>query len=244
MKAKDCGYIDIHSHILPGVDDGARSKEMCIQMLNKAYEQGIRTIVATPHFEPPKYSNSDTILTMYEFVQSEAQKISKEFQIILGNEIYYSSGMIDALQEQKAFTIGETRYVLVEFHPSVEYKVLEDGVRKLIIEGYLPIIAHMERCTCLWKKETRIQTIIDLGCYLQINCKSLMGGRLNQRSAYLTKLVKNGMIHFLGTDSHNMGERIPNMGDCVAHLSKKISRERLHEITYKNASIMLSDSHI
>ena len=238
----DYGFIDVHSHIIPYVDDGARSREMCVQMLKKSYEQGIRTIVATPHFEPS--INSEKILEMYAFVQSEAQKISKEFQIILANEIYYSYGILDALQEQEAFTIGETRYVLIEFHPSVEYKVLEDGVRRLIIAGYVPIIAHMERYSCLWKKEARIQTIIDLGCYLQINCRSLMGGRFNQRSSYLTKLVKNGMVHFLGTDSHNMGGRMPNMGDCVSHLSKKISRERMYEITYKNAAIMLSDSYI
>ena len=244
MKTEVYGFIDIHSHILPGVDDGASSKEVCIQMLNHSYEQGIRTIIATPHFEPPKYNNAEKILKMYEFVKSEAKKISEDFQVVLGNEIYYSSGVIDALQEQKAYTMGGTRYLLVEFHPMVEYKELEEGVRKLIIAGYIPIIAHMERYACLWKKESRIQSIIDLGCYLQINCKSLMGGIFNQRASYLTKLVKNGMVHFLGTDSHNMGTRMPNMGECVKYLSKKISQERLHEITYKNATTMLSDTYI
>lgn len=170
-------YTDIHSHILPGVDDGAENIQETSKMLRIAYDQGIRTVIATPHILPSNPYEDGKLEQALASVRKAAAEISPDMKVYLGGEIYYWNGSLNALQEGVGRTLADSRYVLVEFYPLTGYEEMYQGMKEYIQSGYLPIIAHMERYECLWKKGRNLTELLDLGCYFQMNVSSLRGKR-------------------------------------------------------------------
>ncbi|MBE5963212.1 MAG: histidinol-phosphatase [Lachnospiraceae bacterium] len=240
----DYGYIDIHSHIIPEVDDGSGSIEETKAMLQTAYEEGIRTIIATPHFDLETERETEFLIKQYHLAQEEAAKIDHNFQIYLGNEIYYEKGCQTFLKEGKAFAMAKSRYVLVEFSPSESYPTIYDGMKEFILDGFIPIIAHIERYMCLIKHVDRIEELIELGCYMQVNASSLTGGLFNKQSACLRGLVTAGLVHFIATDCHHQDFRKPLMKACVKKLSKCVEEEKIKELLYENPKKILENRYI
>lgn len=215
------GYIDIHTHILPGVDDGAKDINITSKMLQVAYAQGVRSMIATPHFDLEHEVELKTLKDAYQKVQQEIVKLGLDMNLYLGNEIMYQEGCLQAVKEGRALTLAGSRYVLIEFAYEVSYKTIYRGMQQFIQSGYLPIIAHVERYSALFKNENNINELIELGCYIQMNGKSLMGGPFNKFSSWCKNLVKNGYVHFVASDCHNDTERAPLLGDCMKRLEKR-----------------------
>ena len=119
-----------------------------------------------------------------------------------------------------------------------------EGMRNFILEGYIPIIAHIERYGCLRKKENRIQELIELGCYMQVNAKSLSGGLFDFESAYLRKLVVKGLVHIIATDCHNNTFRPPVIEECVKKLLKCVDEEKIKCLLFDNPKKILEDQYI
>lgn len=236
------GYYDIHAHILPGVDDGSSSMEETVNMLKLAIQQEIKTIIATPHFNTRK-SNvpPEELQRVRDEVEREAKKLDNEFSILLGNELFYSDSVINALNKKEALTLNGTRYVLVEFSFGEKYKAIYQGLGNLIRSGYVPILAHVERYSCLSRSEELIGEIIELGCYIQMNCNSLKGGLFHSKSTENRKLVNNGMIHFLGSDCHDQKIRVPNMKSTVEALYKKCDNKIIDSIVVENPRLLLEN---
>lgn len=239
------GFYDIHTHILPGVDDGAASMQETVNMLQKAHTQGIKTIIATPHYRVRgKNLPVEELLVIREQVEVEAKKLDKDFRILLGNELYYSDSVIDALNTKQALTLAGSKYVLVEFGFGESYKQIYRGLDKLIQNGYLPVLAHVERYSALQRSASLIHELIELGCYIQMNCNSLIGGLFHSKAAFNRKLVENGLIHFLGSDCHDEKVRIPNMKSAVEVLSKKCEGQVLNRLLYDNPIALLNNTTI
>jgi protein-tyrosine phosphatase len=213
-------------------------------MLSKAYDEGVRILVLTPHNYPGEEYDIDKIKKAYEEVVAEANCMFDDMTLILGNEIFYRDGVISELKAKKALTLGDTSYVLVEFDVRLEFPKMYQAVRKLIEAGYRPIIAHMERYECLYKQYVRVQELIELGACMQMNCRSVMGGLLDSRAAYCRKLIEKNLIHFLGSDCHNMTSRPPQMNTCVESLRKKISQSIIDKITVSNVERFLLNRYI
>lgn len=231
-------YTDIHSHILPGVDDGAKNMEETLAMLRTAKKQGIRTIIATPHYKVGQHKKTaEELEQIKEMVQLEADEAGLDMEILLGNELYYNRELCERLDKGLALTLADTRYVLVEFSVFSDYTELYQGLRNLIQGGYIPILAHMERYECLRKDKDKIKELISLGIYMQMNTESL------KRHAN-KKLVKEGYIHFFGSDSHNTDNRKPNMQDGINELGKSVSREQLEQILVGNPKKLREDKYL
>lgn len=229
------GYLDIHTHILPGVDDGAVDFEMTKRMLKEAYQQGTRTMVATPHSYPHKEKqNIEKITSLHAQVAELAMEIDSNFKILLGNEIYFRDGIFQEMKDGELFTMAESRYLLVEFSPREKFQRIFQGMKDLIELGYYPIIAHVERVRSLVTEEKKIDDLIELGCYLQVNCESLMGGIFDSEAKRLRKLILNRKIHFLGSDCHNLSDRPPIMSSCVEVLYKKLPKDAVDCLLYHN----------
>ncbi len=229
------GYTDIHTHILPGVDDGASNMEETQKMLKLAVDQGISAIIATPHFVcGAKNTSARRLHEIMDQVRTEAVKLDAGFQLSLGNELFYSESIIEALQSKEALTLAGSRYVLVEFSPGEEYRTLYRGLGNLVRAGYAPILAHMERYQCLDKKIERILEIIELGCYIQINCTCLIGGSFHRKANYFYDLMNQGLIHFIATDCHDSIVRTPRMASAVDALRSKVDEEILERILIEN----------
>ena len=238
-------YIDIHGHILPGVDDGSKSIEETIHMIEKAVVQGIKTMIATPHYRcGGKNVDVTKLEEIRDMVQEEAIKIDKEFRIYLGNELMYSDSLLEAVKEKKALTLAGSRYVLIEFSTRISYETMYKGMRSFIGAGFAPIIAHVERYECLRKKVNLIGELIELGCYIQMNSSSLLGGVFNIEALYRRKLVHEGMVHLIASDSHDRYYRVPLMEDIVKILSKKTDVTIMEDIFYHNPRKILENKYI
>ena len=174
IRKENTGYLDIHSHILPGVDDGAKNLKETREMLQIMYEQGVRNISTSPHSYPnqPKKS-SEELRNLVLQIEEEAKSISEDFQIFTGNEILYRESIPEEIEKGTILTLADTQYLLVEFLPEEHYTRILHGIKRIVEYGYCPIIAHMERVEALYENMDRIQEIIGCGAYLQVNTGSM-----------------------------------------------------------------------
>lgn len=236
--------IDIHSHILPGVDDGARNMEMTREMLRLAWNQGIRAIIATPHYRAGQYgASADHIKKLTEEVQSEARKLDPDFRIYSGNELFYTEGSVDALNEGYALTLAGTSYVLVEFYPGVSANECIRAARKLGAACYTPVIAHAERYGCL-RKQGVLEELKKAGALIQINGNSVSGAVFDSTARWVRRMAREGMIDFIGTDTHNLTTRKPDMKQAVSTLTRLVGQEGSREILWKNPGRLLENQYI
>ena len=231
--------VDIHSHILPGVDDGASNTAESIEMLKIAYEQGIRTIVATPHYG--KFSDnfdSETIKKVVAFLQKTAQKLKLNMKILSGNEIYYSSDIIEDLNEGKALCLGDGKCVLIEFAISTDYATIVAACRELKQAGYQPIIAHAERYISLHDIDN-VKKLKNEGALIQVNADMLTEppAKEEKKTIFNKKqridmvsdfkqaaweLVQSELVDFIATDAHNATYRKPVMRDALQVIEKTL----------------------
>ena len=238
---KQIGYLDIHSHILPGIDDGSRNWEMTLQMLTAAYGQGVRQIVATPHNYPNDTQDNQKILDLAKKADGLAKQIAPDFEVFCGNEVFYRRGIVEEIEKGHILTMAKSRHFLVEFYPNEQYGKVYQGLKELVEEGYDPILAHMERVHAVFEQESNVRELVKMGVLLQVNTGSLMGGAFDRRSARLRKYIEANLIHFLGSDCHNLKERPPMMKNCVEKLYKKLPEACVDRLLYENRQSLLKD---
>lgn len=227
---------DIHCHILPGVDDGAKNIEQSQEMLDIAYSEGINTIIATPHHMPEgRNASPERIRTKVAELQAYADERDYDMTILPGNELYYYSDASDMLEEGKICTLAGTDCVLVEFSPMDESRYIRNSLAELQNMGYEPIIAHVERYMSLCKDINKIKELRDMGIHIQVNAASIMGGFGKPTKALTEKLLKNQLVDFIGTDAHSSGSRAPKMIECAEYLSKKYPAAYVEKLLHGNA---------
>lgn len=237
--------IDIHCHVLPGVDDGSKNEEMSMDMVDIAYEQGIRGMVLTPHYYLGRTKeNAQDFRKIFENFQKKVEEKYQDFVVYLGNEIYWSKGVMEAIKDGKINTMNGTKYVLVEFAPSSSYSDIYEAIRTLTNARFRPIVAHVERYHNLTKHIERIEEICENGAFLQMNADSLTGGFFDGQVKWCRKLMEQGYISMLGTDAHNLHDRAPFVKDAMAWMKKKMDEETLEDVLYKNAEKMLQGAWI
>lgn len=239
------GYLDIHSHILPGVDDGSQNMDMTIEMIDTAYSQGVRTIIATPHYYCGHKNNSGNyIQKIYNETVSVINRKYKDFNLLLGNEIYFREEAIEKLKSKEIFTLADTRYILIEFSPAAEYKFLYNAVQKCVNSGYCPILAHIERYACLYKKEDKIRELICAGAYMQVNAENFKKRGFFSQKSFCMKLLQKKLVHFLGSDCHNMDLRSPDLGPAIKYMEKKTEKAIFDQIIKENPMKLLENRYI
>ena len=235
-----CEIIDIHTHILPETDDGARGIQESIQLIEQAAAQGITGMIATPHFS--RHQSVSSLKTKLSTLREEVKKHNPDFQLYLGQENFYHEELTERLDQGEALTMAESRYVLVEFDPAVSYGQLMRGVRRLSEAGYWPILAHMERYFCL--REHGLEEIFSLGCYLQMNFASLQGHWYQKDVRWCRKQVEEGRIQFLGTDLHRTDFRPPEITEAMKWLTHHVNPEHLEEMVHRNPVYILNNERV
>lgn len=238
-------YFDIHSHILPGVDDGAETLEEAMSMIDVAYKEGTRKLMLTPHYIRGKNSYSkEELHKRFEDFQIEVGRKYSDMKLYLGNEILYEDGIIEDLKEGLIQFMNDTKYVLVEFNIRISYHQLYDAIRKLTNARYRPIIAHVERYRCLFKHIERIDELVGMEAYLQMNISSVYGGMLDENARWCKKLVKEEYISFFGTDAHDLEDRAPYIRDYVGWIEKKCGEAFLEKAFVINPQKMVENQYI
>lgn len=236
-------WIDIHNHILPAVDDGAVSLQQAKRMLQIAFEEGIHLIIATPHYGAGCINMEKEILfRKLELVQKEAELIHPDFQIEIGNELFYSEDITEHLRKKKAMTLAGTRYVLVEFARSDDFQTIRSGLHRLLIYGYLPVLAHVERYECLFENYEGIYDLIQLGAYMQMNISGILPE--NHSANFCRHLLEYELIHLLGTDSHSDSVRAPKISESYNSIRKRFGERIMYKLMFENAVKLLKNQYI
>lgn len=238
--------VDIHCHILPGVDDGASSMEETISMLEQAVADGITTMIATPHYHlGRKVASYDMVEAAYQDVLCEIEKRKLPLRIYLGNEIFCSDTALEDITKKKAHTMDGTRYILLEFHPGNSYRDIRHGVHTAIEEGYIPIVAHAERYQALAENIDRVDELVQMGCYIQLNAADIMGAEGFRMKQLCKKLLKEELVHFVATDAHKAeGRRTPKLCKCVSYIEKKYGKDYAKAIFETNPMCVLQDKYL
>lgn len=236
------GYYDIHTHIVPGVDDGSKNIGESLEMIKQMREQGVMTIIATPHYPDSK---SEKIKDSFNELKKNVNEKYPDMRIYLGNEILNGSGIIDDLKSGKVLTLAESRYVLVEFLPGDSQKKIYSSLRQYIMNGYIPVIAHIERYESAYKDFDFLDEVINMGAYIQMNTESLTGKIFDRRAAHCRKLLVNGYVHLLGSDCHGTKVRKPFMKSAFSKLSADfIESDRAKKILFENPEKILENKYI
>lgn len=233
--------VDIHCHILPGVDDGAKSMEQAKTMLDISYDQGIRTIIATPHHMPEgRNASPEVIEEKVNLLQEYADANHYDMDIYVGNEIYYQEEAADMLDAGEICTLAATDYVLIEFSPMDHYTYIRNSLNHLQNMGYHPIIAHAERYMSLIKPPfEQLRELKEMGVLIQVNAGSITGFFGKHSKTVAEKFLKAELVDFIGTDAHSDGGRAPRIKDCVEILKKKCSAAYVEKLLYGNAEELI-----
>lgn len=195
---------DIHSHILPGIDDGSISVENSLNLIKHLSSIGTTDLVLTPHYiYDTKFICDNTKKTeLFENLKSLVKENNININLYLGNEIFINDNIIDLLNDNKITTINNTKYLLVEF-PLYEDEVKYlDIIDTLQSKGYKIILAHPERYYFVQKDYTLLEEYIEKGVLLQGNATSLYGKYGSSSKSTLKNLIKMGYISFLASDTH------------------------------------------
>lgn len=236
--------IDVHSHILPGMDDGSSSESESLRMLKMAAKQGVTGVIATPHYSP-EYSNrspSEIRLACAKLEQKARESIHPEFSVYPGQEILYNQEIPEKLQAGEVLTLADSKYVLVEFMPWAPYSELQRCVRMLTQYHYRPVLAHVERYDVL-REKGRPEELVDMGALLQMNYRRIDGKWYEETTRWCRKMLKQEMIHFLGTDMHNTKSRRPSIDGAYVWMSKHLEPSYIKKICYRNQKIMLKKTY-
>lgn len=229
--------IDIHSHLLYGVDDGAKSFEESVQMLEMAKEQGINSMILTPHYRRGmfKFPVQD-VEAHFAKLKGAAAKIG--IDLYLGTEFHVNSSIVEYIKEGRCKTLAGTAYVLAEYRHDTEFSYIKSSVQDLLFHGYIPIVAHVERYECLREIE-HIEILRDMGALIQVNADAVLGIDGFRAKGYVKKLLKNEYVDFVASDSHGIKQRVNNLGKCRDYLNKKYDSNYVDEILKKNAEMIL-----
>lgn len=233
------GLIDIHTHIMSGMDDGARNTAEELEMLKQEYAGGVRSVILTPHYnERSKFTkNPHEGLTR---LKEAASCIGPDFKIYQGNEIYYTENTVKLLESGKALSMADSRYVLVEFYFGAPYQRIFAGIQELVLHGYWPVLAHAERYVSLVDEKGGAQRLRMAGAYIQVNAGSFTERGLRTK-IFVESLVKKGHIDFIGSDCHNMTSRPPNMNGCMNKIERKYGEDAVWRLFFENPSKILNN---
>ena len=229
--------IDIHSHILFGVDDGPENIEESIEMLRDAKEQGVQVIIATPHYRHGMFPYvKEEIDINYARLKQEAKNIG--IDLYLGTEQHVNSMLVDHLESGRCRTLADSSYVLVEYKYETEFTYIKESVQDLLRHGYVPIVAHVERYACMDRIEN-IEFLREIGAMIQVNADAIIGKDGFRAKSYNKKLLKNCLVDFVGSDAHGVKKRKSNLGKCSEYLYKKYDARYVDKILKNNARDIL-----
>lgn len=236
------GLTDIHTHILYGVDDGAKNLQDSMRLLTEEWEQGVDKVVLTPHYGPKfGYPKVEVLRERFYEICEESKKFYPQMKLYLGSELYYQENhTIKALEDGKALTFNDTKYVLVEFGTENSFSSIFRAVQEFGYAGYMPVIAHVERYGAVFQHMDRAEELVKAGAYLQVNVESLSGGIFNARASFCKKLIKEGLLHFIASDGHDLNRRRIDMKTGGEILQKK----KEDKILYKNPVGLLEGKYI
>lgn len=219
--------VDMHSHLIPGIDDGSQSMDQTIGMLLKFVELGYKKVITTPHIMTDQYKNTPPIiLEGLEAVKKEVKKLGIPIEIEAAAEYYYDEFLLEKVRNKELLTFGDN-YILFEFSFSSPPAAYDELIFEFSAQGYTPILAHYERYAYFIPKGMElVEKFRNNGVKIQLNLGSLFGNYGPQIKKQAEQLIDNRLIDFVGTDCHRM--------DHLKILEDNLSNPYLHKLSGLN----------
>jgi protein-tyrosine phosphatase len=234
--------IDLHSHILPGIDDGSKSLAMSLDMARIAVADGIRTMACTPHIYPGLYMNNAAgIRAARDALQAVLQDHGIDLQLTTGADVHLVPGLVDGLRAGTVPSLHGTRYVLLEPPHHVAPPRFAESVFQLITAGYVPVITHPERLTWMDDHYPTMQQLVQAGAWMQITAGALTGMFGARPKYWGERFLGEGMAHILATDAHSSTRRVPVMSEGLAVAEKLLGREEAQQLVVGRPGALMRD---
>lgn len=228
-------FIDIHHHLVHGVDDGAESFEATMKMLRRAHADGISYLITTPHMVPgeapfPFEDYYRNLAMAQEFCRQEEIPI----QLYDGAEILYTDETPRFLREKKLLTLAGSRFVLLEFLPTDSFERLYEAAWQVAGLGYVPIFAHIERYECLKKIEQLEQLRMEFDIRIQVNARTLLRKNGYFRDRWIQHIFEADQVDYVATDAHDLPGRHARMMEGYRVLSGMLGAEKAYTLVAEN----------
>ena len=221
--------IDFHTHILPHLDDGAKNTDMAAEMLEALHQQGVKTVIFTPHYYGKRMSPESFIKhrnAMFEHIKA---KIPDGLETRLGAEMHFTGINMPDSEELCKLAIEGTSCILVElpFTEAWTGGLLEKLSEFIHDTGYTPIIAHVERYREVQKNPSLVSNLMDMGCLIQVNASAFLDKRTKK---FVFALLNHGLVHCLGTDTHDAEDRAPDYAQAKQALERAGFGQKFEQI--------------
>jgi len=233
------GFVDIHSHVLYGLDDGAKTLDESVEMLRVAEESGTAHIVATPHANSRFKFRPDVIAARV----AELQPLTR-VTIHRGCDFHLQIDNIQsALAHPEKYTVDGGPYLLVEF-PDVIFAGSDEILSQLLDAGMLPIVTHPERNSTLQRKLDDLARWIEMGCYVQVTAGSILGGFGRAARSSSFEMLDRRLVHFIASDTHDPAHRSPRLDEAFAVLAERYGDESARALFVENPAAVLTGDQL
>lgn len=236
---------DLHTHVLPGVDDGASTMEYALQMLHNAHASDVAVLAVTPHcnrsWEMPNYSGSEL---SDHFWQLKMAARDIPVRLVLGAEVFVDDTLPQLLREKKAPTLNGSHYLLTEFSPDTAADAFPEHLQSILQLGYIPLVAHPERYVSVCQTPQIVASWLDMGCHVQLTGGSILGeyGKTVQRTA--AYLLQQDLVACIASDAHGLHHRSNFLLDVYDHLCLRYSKFYAQCLMYENPMAICRDDDI
>jgi protein-tyrosine phosphatase len=235
--------IDIHNHLLFGVDDGMPTMEGSIEVLTDMYKYGYSSVILTPHYITNSRYNSSAKENFHrlKLLRDELKNRNIPLKLYLGNEIFIDDNIYELLKNGEIYSLNGTSYILVELPMDGEYSDYIEVFKDLMSKGCHVILAHPERYLAFQKDYKKVNELIKIGVYLQSNIDSLIGKYGPAAEKMIKKLLSEKKIAFLATDIHRRKHNYTDWNKAKEIALKYISEDEYDTLVHKNPSQLVSD---
>jgi protein-tyrosine phosphatase len=236
--------VDLHCHILPSVDDGARDLADSIELARKAVQQGIKTIVATPHHLNNQFENHKQIILAKTEELNEALRVEGiDLTVLPGQEVRIHGEMLEGYQLGEILPVNHTKHVLVEFPSSQVPTYTERLFYDLQVNGLIPIIVHPERNQQIIERPEMLYQLVKKGALTQVTAASITGDFGKKIKSFTLQLIEANLTHFIASDAHNTGSRTFKMSEAYHLIQQKYGQEMVYMLK-ENAEMVIAGQHV
>jgi protein-tyrosine phosphatase len=231
--------IDIHSHILPSVDDGAQTIDDAIAMARAAVKEGITTIIATPHHKNGSYDNpKPSIIALAAQLNDAIKQHNLPLTVLPGQEVRIHGDLLKSLEANELMTLADTSYLLIEFPPDHVPRYAEQLLFELQLKGVIPIIAHPERNIEIVEHPDRLYQLVKRGVLTQLTASSVSGHFGKNIKKFSLQLIEANLVHFIASDAHNTTTRPFRMREAYNVIDKEFGIDAVYYFQ-ENAELLI-----
>lgn len=225
--------IDLHCHIIPGIDDGAADLQTSLEMARIAVADGVEVLACTPHILPGVYHNCGSeIRAATRELQLRLDDSDIPLRLVSGADVHLVPDMPAGLRSGRILSLADTRYVLVEPPHHVAPLRLVETFFGILVNGYVPVLTHPERLTWIESHYAAIVQLFQKGVWMQITAGSLLGGFGRGPRYWAERMLEEGRVHILASDAHGVGRRRPNLGRGREAAAKLVGEQEAEHLVY------------